>query len=420
MNAYALTILAALLLNAALDAVANALNLKRLRRRPPPEFRDMVGGKAYRRSGEYTRSLTRFGFVSSAFDLAVLLAFWFSGGFNILDLWVRRWALHPVLSGLAYIFILLAFHFILSLPFSLYGTFVIEERFGFNRTTPGTFARDAVKTVILSLVLGFPLLAGMLAFFQYAGPWGWLAAWAGAVAFTLLVQFIAPAWILPLFNKFTPLRNGRLKQGILTYARSVRYPLSGVFVMDGSRRSTKSNAFFTGFGKNRRIALYDTLIAKHTVPELVSVLAHEIGHYRKKHVLVNLLLGITHTGLLLFLFSQFLSRPGLFNAFFMEHRSVYAGMIFFGLLYTPVEMFLSVGLNALSRRHEFAADAFAVATFGHGGAFIRALKKLSIHNLSNLTPHPFHVFLHHSHPPVLERIRRIGTMPGRRVPKTSR
>jgi STE24 endopeptidase len=406
-NAYAVVILAALLLNAALDALSGVLNLKRLGRGLPPEFRDMVDGRFYRKSRNYTRALTRFGFVSSVFDLSVLLAFWFSGGFNALDLWVRARLLHPVPAGLVYIFILVSFRFLLSVPFSIYATFVIEERFGFNKASAAVFAKDMIKSLLLALILGFPLLAGMLAFFQYAGPWGWLAAWAGAAAFVLFIQFIAPAWILPLFNKFTPLENGRLRRAILRYARSVAYPLAGIFVMDGSRRSAKSNAFFTGFGKNRRIALYDTLIDGHTVTELVAVLAHEIGHDKKKHVLINMALGIAHAGFLLFLFSLFLSQPGLFKAFFMDNRSVYAGMLFFGLLYTPVETFLSVGLHALSRRHELEADAFAAETTRRPAAFIRALKKLSVHNLADLTPHPFHVFLHHSHPPVLERIRLI-------------
>jgi STE24 endopeptidase len=320
---------------------------------------------------------------------------------------VRQWGFHPVLSGLLYVFILLAFQFVLSLPFSVYGTFVIETRFGFNKTAPATFAKDVSKTVALTLALGAPLLAGVLAFFQYAGAWGWLAAWAGAAVFMLLIQFVAPAWIYPLFNRFTPLRNGALKHGLLEYARSVRYPLQGVLVMDGSRRSAKSNAFFMGFGKNRRIALYDTLIARHTVRELVAVLAHEIGHFKKRHIWISLVLGVIHAGILLFLFSQFLSRPGLFEAFFMENPSVYAGMVFFGLLAAPVELLLSVGLHALSRRHEIEADAFAVQTTRRPAALIRVLKKLSVHNLSDLTPHPFHVFLHYSHPPVMERIQLI-------------
>ncbi|MEO1023631.1 MAG: M48 family metallopeptidase, partial [Bacteroidota bacterium] len=214
-------------------------------------------------------------------------------------------------------------------------------------------------------------------------------------------------WIMPLFNTFQPLEEGELRSGIETYIQSVSFPLQGLFVMDGSKRSSKSNAFFTGFGKNKRIALFDTLIKNHTTEELVAVLAHEVGHYKKKHIIKGMITGSIQTGFTLFLLSFFLSFDPLFEAFFMDSPSVYSGLIFFGLMYTPISMMLGLAGNWTSRKHEFEADAYAAETTGKPQAMISALKKLSKDNLSNLTPHPLYVFLNYSHPPVLKRIEAI-------------
>lgn len=410
MNVYAVIILATLLVSYILSLVTEILNLKALRDTLPEEFKDVYNADVYKKSQEYTRVKIKFGFFTSTFDLAVILAFWFSGGFNYLDQWVRGWDLHPILTGLAYIGILILAKSILSLPFSIYGTFVIEERFGFNKTTPKTFVTDLLKGLALSVLLGAPLLAGVLAFFQYAGDLAWVYCWLATIVFTLFVQFIAPTWIMPLFNKFTPLEDGELKAAIMNYARKVHFSLKNVFVMDGSKRSTKSNAFFTGFGKNKRIALFDTLIEKHTVPELVAVLAHEIGHYKKKHIIQNMVISIVHTGVIFFLLQIFLSHAGLFKAFYMEQTSIYAGLIFFGMLYAPIELILSVVMQMFSRKNEYEADRFAVETTEDSEPMVNALKKLSRDNLSNLTPHPLYVFLNYSHPPVLNRIRAIRSI----------
>jgi STE24 endopeptidase len=406
-HVYALIALVALVGEFCLDRIADALNLRRLGGGVPREFTDVFDEDRYRKSQEYTRVNTRFGAVVAAFDLAVVLGFWFSGGFEALDEWVRGLNLAPIPTGLLYIGALVLARTLLSIPFSAVDTFVIEARFGFNRTTWKTFVLDRVKGFFLALVLGVPLLAGLLAFFEYAGHWAWLACWAAVTLFTLIIQFVAPAWILPLFNRFKPLEDGELKERILGYAGSVGYPLRGLYVVDGSRRSGKTNAYFTGFGRNRRIALFDTLIERHTIAELVAVLGHEIGHHRLKHVPKRMAMGIVHTGVLFFLLSFFMSRTALFEAFGVERVSVYAGFIFFGMLYAPIQMVLSVLEGMLSRRHEFQADRFAAGTGGDPAAMVSALKKLSADNLTNLTPHPFHVFLHASHPPVLERIRRL-------------
>ncbi|MCK6621949.1 MAG: M48 family metallopeptidase [Calditrichaceae bacterium] len=417
MNIYAAIILATLLFGFLLDLATDLLNLKALRRELPGEFEGVYDAEKYRKSQEYTRVRTRFGFITSTFGLAITLAFWFSGGFNWLDQIVRGWISHSVWTGLLYTGILIFARSALFLPFSVYGTFVIEERFGFNKTTVKTFILDILKGTALGIVIGGAVLAGVLAFFEYAGSYAWLYCWIAAILFSLFMQFIAPTWIMPLFNKFTPLEDGELRRAILSYADSVKFPLKNVFVMDGSKRSSKSNAFFTGFGKNKRIALFDTLVESQSVGELVAVLAHEIGHYKKKHIWKGMLIGVLHTGVVFYLLSIFLSRRGLFEAFYMEEMSVYAGLIFFGMLYSPIEMILSIFLQIFSRKNEYEADRYAVETTGSREDMISALKKLSAHNLANLTPHPFYVFLNYSHPPMLERIRAIREA---ELPETAR
>ena len=404
MNIYAIIILATIIVGYVLDLITEVLNLRALREDLPEEFAGFYDEEAYRKSQQYTRARTQFGLIVSTLDLLALLVFWFAGGFNWLDQIVRTWGLGSIWTGLAFIGILLLARAILSLPFAIYSTFVIEERFGFNKTTPATFVADRLKGLLLTVVLGGPLLAAVIGFFEYAGEQAWLYCWAATTGFTLFVQYIAPTWIMPLFNKFTPMEAGELREAIVNYARSVKFPLANVFVMDGSKRSTKSNAFFTGFGKRKRIALFDTLIEKHSISELVAVLAHEIGHYKRKHILKGTVIGIAHTGVMFYLLSIFISHQGLFEAFYMETMSIYAGLIFFGMLYTPIELILSIFMNIFSRRNEYEADRFAATTIDDPENMIRALKKLSVDHLSNLTPHPLYVFLHYSHPPVLQRI----------------
>jgi STE24 endopeptidase len=406
MNIFAIIILATLLVDFVLNLVADFYNLKSLDKGLPEEFSDVYDEETYNKSQEYTKVRTKFGFLTSAFNLILLLVFWFAGGFNWLDEIVRNWELGVIWTGLVYIGLLLLAKSIISLPFSIYSTFVIEERFGFNKTTPKTFVLDLVKGLGLSIVLGGPLLAGILAFFTFIDQYAWLYAWGVATAFTLFIQFIAPTWIMPIFNKFEPLEDGDLRQKIREYADKVNFALEGIYVMDGSKRSSKSNAFFTGFGKNKRIALYDTLINNHTDDELVAVLAHEIGHYKKKHIIKNISISVVQTGIMFFLLSIFLNSQGLYDAFYMEQSSVYAGLIFFGMLYAPIDMIVSIFMQILSRKYEFEADEFASTTY-RKEPMIEALKKLSKDNLSNLTPHPFYVFLNYSHPPVLQRIRTI-------------
>jgi len=406
MNIFSIIILATLAVDFILNLVADLYNIKSLDKGLPGEFQGVYDEDTYQKSQEYTKVTTRFGILTSSFNLMLLLVFWFSGGFNWLDEIVRSWELGTIWTGLAYIGILILAKTMLSLPFSIYSTFVIEERFGFNKTTPKIFVLDMLKGLGLSIVLGGPLLAGILAFFTFIDQYAWLYAWAAVTVFTLFVQFIAPTWIMPIFNKFEPLEDGELRQKIRDYADKVNFALEGIYVMDGSKRSSKSNAFFTGFGKNKRIALYDTLIENHTDDELVAVLAHEIGHYKKKHIIKNLAVSIVQTGVMFFLLSVFLNSQGLYEAFYMEEMSVYTGLIFFGMLYAPLDMILSIFMQMISRKYEFEADEYASTTYLKE-PMVQALKKLSKDNLSNLTPHPFYVFLNYSHPPVLQRIKAI-------------
>ena len=407
MNAFLVFILTALAIEYALGLVANLLNLRALRPEPPAGFHEVYEPDEYRRSQEYTRATTRFGFVSDTFSLVLLLAFWFLGGFSYLDEIVRDWGLHSIPTGLIYIGILVVAYTLVSLPFSIYSTFVVEERFGFNKTTPRTFVLDLGKGLALAVVLGGPLLAGVLAFFEFAGSLAWLYCWIAVTLFMLGVQFVAPTWIMPLFNKFTPMETGELRDAIFGYARSVDFTIDNIFVMDGSKRSSKANAFFTGFGRNKRIALYDTLVERHTVPELVAVLAHEIGHYKKRHIQQRMAISILNMGLVFYLLSIFLESTSLFEAFFMDETSIYAGLLFFSLVYTPINLLLAIAVNFVSRKHEYECDLWAAETVDEPGALVDALRKLAAGSLTNLAPHPLYVFLNEDHPPMLKRVQAV-------------
>jgi len=407
MNSFSIIILGALVFEFSLSVITNLLNVRALKLKPPPTLEEVYKPDEYRNSQEYTRVTTRFGFLISTFRLSLLLCFWFAGGFNYVGDAVAAWGYGPILSGLLYTGIILISYNMMMVPFAVYATFVIEERFGFNKTTPRIFVADRVKALALSVLLGAPLLAGILALFEYAGSYAWLYCWGVISMVVIALQFIAPRWIMPLFNKFTPMEEGELKEAILRYMHSVGYNIDNVFIMDGSKRSSKSNAFFAGVGSSKRIALFDTLIEKHSVPELVAVLAHEIGHYKKRHIQQGIAISIAHTGLLFFVLSVFLHSPGLFQAFYMEQQPIYAGLLFFGLLYTPVDLLLSILFNMISRRNECHADRFAAGTIEEPRSLIDALKRLSATNLSNLAPHPLYVFLNYSHPPLLQRVQAI-------------
>jgi STE24 endopeptidase len=407
MNWIAGLILAALTVELLLNGLADFLNLRSAASEVPAGFQGFYDPHRYRQAQAYLAATTRLGWALAVFDALALLLFWFGGGFGILDGWVRGFGWGPVATGVVFVGVLVGLKAVLLLPFSLYATFGIEARFGFNRTTPAVFWMDRVKGLGMAVVLGGPLLAVVLGFLQYAGPHAWWGCWLAITLFMLGLQMVAPVWILPLFNKFEPLPEGQLRQAILAYAGMIRFPLGNVLVMDGSRRSRKSNAFFMGLGRHRRIVLFDTLVRRHSVAEMLAILAHEMGHFKKRHIGQNLIIAVLHAGVMCYLLSVVLACPALYAAFFMEAPSVYAGLVFFGILYAPLEFLLGILLQALSRRNEFAADRFAVATTGSKPAMINALKKLSAHNLANLNPHPLYVWLNYSHPPVMRRIAAI-------------
>jgi STE24 endopeptidase len=397
-----------------LDALVDWLNVRNLRETIPQEFAGVYDAEKYAKSQRYLRTNTRFGLVQSTIMLPLTIAFIALGGFG----WVNRLAMSAgggmIVSGLLFGAILVLISQVVGLPFSIYDTFVIEERFGFNRTTVKTFILDRLKGLALTALIGAPVFALVLWFFSGVGRWAWLYCWAALTLIQVMLMYIAPVVILPLFNKFIPLEDGDLRGAIEDYAAKQQFKLSGIFKIDGSKRSSKSNAYFTGFGRWRRIALFDTLIEKHTVRELVAVLAHEVGHYKKGHILKQLVIGICTSGAMLYILSLFLRRLGLYEAFGVAYEPfasgalpIYAGIVFFGFLFTPINLLLSIFSNVLSRGFEYEADAYAAETTGESEPMISALKKLSVDNLSNLTPHPLKVFLQYSHPPVLQRIEAI-------------
>lgn len=415
-NPYFLAVLTIVVVLFLVDLVSDLLNLSALKPSLPEFFKDVYDAGKYKTSQDYTRETTKFGFVDHSISLAIFLAFWLLGGFPWLDSIVRSWELSPLLTGLAAVGVLFVANTLAALPFDIYDTFVIEQKYGFNKTTFGTFVVDQLKGLALAAAIGLPVTALVLYLFTRFEN-AWLYAWLTISGLTLALAYIAPKYILPLFNKFTPLEDGELKSSIHSMAKKCEFPLTEVSVMDGSKRSAKSNAFFTGFGKNKKIALYDTLVEKHTTDELVGVLAHEIGHFKKKHIVQGMAVGILHTGALFFLLSVFLTNPQLFAAFGMpapgsppDATTVAFGFIFFGLLFKPINKILSVAMAVLSRKNEFEADAYAASVTGKPLTMVAALKKLAADNLANLTPHPFYVFMTYSHPPMIERLQALEAL----------
>jgi STE24 endopeptidase len=403
MNGYLIFILALLIFSWLLSLIVETLNVRNVSTEIPAEFKGVYDDEKYAKSQRYLKDNTRFGQIQAGIMLPLTIAFILLGGFSWIHSIAQDAADSMILQGLVFGGILILLGQLAGLPFSIYHTFVLEEKYGFNKTTPKTFVLDILKGLLLTVLLGAPVFALVLWIFDSV-PHAWLWAWAALAVIQLFILFIAPVVILPLFNRFTPLEEGELRSKIEAFAAAQHYKLSGIFKIDGSRRSTKSNAYFTGFGKTKRIALFDTLIEKHTVGELIGVLAHEIGHCKLGHIKKSIGISLASSLLMFFILSLFISRPGLYEAFGIDGTPLYAGFVCFGFLYAPISMLLGLLGNILSRKHEYEADAFAAETTGEPGEMISALKKLSVDNLSNLTPHPLKVFLEYSHPPVLERI----------------
>lgn len=391
-----------------LELVATLLNLKAFPEAVPHPLSDLMDAEKLGKARSYLQVNARFGILQSTVSLVVLLIFWALGGFGWLDQYTRSVSLSPVLAGLLFLTLLILGQSLISLPFSVYDTFVIEQKFGFNRSSVGTFIMDRLKGALLAAVIGLPLAAAVLWIFGNV-PYAWLWAWAVVTAFQLILTYLAPSLIMPLFNKFTPMPEGDLKNGIEALGESCGFPLTGVFVMDGSKRSSKANAFFTGLGKRKKIALFDTLVEKSSQPEILGVLAHEIGHFRCGHIKQRLVVGILQTAVIFFLLGLATDPNGkfarvLFDAFGVQQISPQVGLVLFSILLEPVSKMLGVLANAWSRRHEFEADAYAVAATGDGTALGEALKKMTADHLSHPSPAPLRVWLDYSHPPLLQRL----------------
>ena len=407
-NILGLTIALTLFILFKLDLAATILNLKALSPTLPKEFEGIFTQEKYEQSQEYTRTNSRFHIIESSFSLAITLGFWFYGGFGYLDIYLRSLGYGELVTGLLFISTLGFGQALLSLPFKIYSTFVIEEKFGFNKTTAKTFLIDQIKAAALTILIGAPILAAILWIFNSVSN-AWLWAWLTLTIIQLLLTYLAPTYILPLFNKFEPMPEGELKSAINDVAKKCEFPLTEIHIMDGSKRSTKSNAFFTGFGKNKKIALFDTLIENHSTEGLVGILAHEIGHFKCKHIIQRLITGIIQTAAIFFLIGivtdpESKIAQSVFQSFYIEQVSPYAGLVIFFILFAPVQTVLSIFSNLSSRKHEFEADAYAANAQGSSEYLIDSLKKLSADNLVNLTPHPLLVFMEYSHPPMLVRI----------------
>lgn len=395
-----------------LDYWVERLDLKGWREELPAELKSFYDQEKYSKSKAYHLAHHQLGLWQMGVTLLLGSVFLLSHGFEQLDQWVRSLGYNVVYSGLIYFGVWTLVQQIVGLPFRILSTFGIESKFGFNRTTPQTFILDMVKALVLGVLLGGPLLGFVLWFFDRYGFGYWAWVWGAIVVFQLLLLWVAPVWILPLFNKMTPLQEGELKKEIESFASKHSFELSGIFTMDGSKRSTKANAFFTGFGKLKRIVLFDTLIAKHTVTELVAVLAHEIGHYRLKHIQRQLIVSVITLGVTLWLFSIAMGSPLLFQWFGVSTPSTYLGLLLFSMALSPISRILGLYSLSLSRKYEFEADRYSIETYSNPEALAEALKRLSVENLSNLTPHPLKVFLEYTHPPVLERLKAIKQLQG--------
>lgn len=408
-NFMTFAIVAVLFLLWKLEFIATILNVSAFPEKVPAELQGLMDEDKLARAREYLTVNARFDVIQSIVSLCALLAFWFAHGFGWLDAFSRNAASHPVAAGLVFLSLLFLGQSLLSLPFSVYGTFVIENRFGFNRATPATFIMDRLKGLLLAALIGLPLMGAVLWIFQNVSH-AWLWAWLVVTVFQLLITWLAPTFIMPLFNKFTPMPEGDLRQRIEELGRRCGFPLDGVFVMDGSKRSSKANAFFTGLGKRKKIALFDTLMEKCSEPELLGVLAHEIGHFRRGHIRQRLVAGILQTAAIFFLLGIATDPEGrlsraLFDAFGVPIISPHVGLVLFSILLEPVSKALAVAMNAWSRRHEFEADAYAAEVTGDTEPLASALRKMTADHLSHPCPAKLRVWLDYSHPPLIERLR---------------
>ncbi len=394
-----------------LDQYLDYLNDQNRKQPIPDELTDVYDDQGYARQQQYKMANNRFGFISGTIGFIALLTFLLAGGLPFLDELVRQITVHPVAMALIFFGILMLASDIITTPFDIYQTFVIEERFGFNKTTLRLFLVDKIKGWLLGALIGGGLLAAIIALYQLDPYNFWIYALLVITGFGLLMNLFYSSLIVPLFNKQTPLPDGDLRGAIMIFAEKAKFRMKNIFVIDGSKRSTKANAYFAGIGSKKRIVLYDTLINDMDINEVVAVLAHEIGHYKRRHIWKGLFFSILQTGITLFIFSLFIGSPKLSAALGIENHSFHIGLIAFGMIYSPISALIGIIAKLYSRGAEFHADRFA-KEYGLDKELISALKKLTRKNLSNLTPHPVYVFFNYSHPTLLQRIRAIKSSGG--------
>lgn len=395
-------IIAIIIFDFVLGEFLDYLNLTRMQETVPDELVGIYDEDKYRRSQQYSKVKSRFSAITSTFSLVLILTMLFAGGFAYIDQLVRNISANDYVQALLFFGIIGLGSDFLSLPFQLYSTFGIESRFGFNKTTPLTFVTDKLKSLLLSVILGGGVILFIMWAWKESGYWFWIIVMVGMALLMIFITMFYSQIIVPLFNKQTPLEEGSLKERIDTFAKKAGFKIKNIFVIDGSKRSTKANAYFTGLGRQKRIVLYDTLIVDLKEEEIVAVLAHEIGHNKLKHVYIGLLMSLVQSGLMLYLLYISLGMPELSLALGASQPSFYMGILAFGLLFSPISTLIGILTNMVSRRHEYQADAYA-ANFGLGGALISGLITLSVSSLSNLTPHPLYVFFNYSHPTLLQR-----------------
>lgn len=399
-------IIAILVIDFIIDKYIDYLNAKHFNDKIPTELNDVYNEEEYYKSQAYKKENYKFSLITSTFSLLLTLAFFIFKGFAWIDKIARDINDNEIIISLIFFGIIMIGSDIISTPLSFYQNFVIEEKYGFNKSTKKLFFTDKLKGWFLTIMIGGGILALIVWFYQQTGNYFWIYTWIFIGVFSIFMTLFYSSLIVPLFNKQTPLEKGELKSAIENFAKKVGFNLDKIFVIDGSKRSTKANAYFSGFGSKKRIVLYDTLINDLETDEIVAVLAHEVGHYQRKHVFINMILSLLLTGVTLYILSLFINNPVLSKALSVNQPSFHIGLIAFGVLYNPISEITGILMNYLSRKFEYQADNYAKEKF-NAKALISSLKKLSKNSLSNLTPHKANVFVHYSHPTLLQRINNL-------------
>jgi len=405
-NSLFILLISIIIFNFIKDSFLDYLNSKHFKNKIPKIISDVYNKSKYLKSQEYKKTQYEFSKFSRIFSLITILLFFYLDGFLIIDNLLRNYFESSILISLFFFGIIFFASEILNFPFSIYFTFVIEEKYGFNKTNLKTFITDKLKSWGLTILFGGGILSFIIFQFEMIGNKFWIIAWIFISGLSIIINGLYAQIIVPLFNKQSKLEEGELRTEIEKYAKKVGFDLSNIFVIDGSRRSTKANAYFSGFGKQKRVTLYDTLINKLTNSQIVAVIAHEIGHYKKNHIIFNLLFSFIQTGIMLYVLSLFVYQPVFSEALGISNHSFHIGLIAFSILYNPISEIFSLIFNLFSRKFEYQADEYAKKTFD-GKYLIEALKTLSKDSLSNLTPHPKYVWWHYSHPTLFERITRL-------------